>query len=137
MFATASSIVAGIALLAVIGVESGGLFLLKVTTGGAPANDLQKSFYRAGHAHAGVLVILGLVMLLVTNAAGLGLLGLIPAIGVLVAALLIPGGFFLSVRGVDPAKPSRAIALLRAGVVVLTLALATGGIMLIVAGATA
>ena len=52
----------GIILLVVITIAYGGTFLLKVGTGGVPANDLQRTFYRAGHAHAGVLVILGLVV---------------------------------------------------------------------------
>jgi hypothetical protein len=40
-----------------------GTFVLSVTRGNVPANDLQKSFFWAGHAHAGVLVILGLLAL--------------------------------------------------------------------------
>ena len=58
---------AGSVLLAVVFIAYGGTFFLKVVTGKAPANDLQRSFYRAGHAHAGVLVILGLVILVLTS----------------------------------------------------------------------
>ena len=56
-------IVSGILLLTVITIAYGGTFVLSVTRGNVPANDLQKSFFRAGHAHAGVLVILGLLAL--------------------------------------------------------------------------
>ena len=52
----------GIILLIVITIAYGWTFLLKVSRGSVPVNDLQRSFYRAGHAHAGVLVILGLVV---------------------------------------------------------------------------
>ena len=52
----------GVLLLIVITIAYGGTFLLKVTTGKVETNDLQRRFFRAGHAHAGVLVILGLVV---------------------------------------------------------------------------
>jgi hypothetical protein len=62
-----NQIVAGVVLLTVIGIAYGGTFLLRVVQHGVPTNDLQKSFFRAGHAHAGVLVILGLVVLMLTQ----------------------------------------------------------------------
>ncbi len=62
---------AGIVLLTVVAVESGGAFLLRVVTGGVATTDLQRRFYRAGHAHAGVLVTLGLVCLLLAEATSL------------------------------------------------------------------
>lgn len=51
-------------LLIVITIAYGGTFVLSVTrpqrhARKVPANDLQQKFFRAGHAHAGVLVILG------------------------------------------------------------------------------
>ena len=60
--ATNDLVSTGIILLVVITIAYGGTFLLKVSRGGVPVNDLQRSFFRAGHAHAGVLVILGLVV---------------------------------------------------------------------------
>jgi hypothetical protein len=48
----------GAVLLSVVAIAYGGTFLLRVTTGRVPTNDLQRRFFRAGHAHAGVLVIL-------------------------------------------------------------------------------
>ena len=58
----------GIIVLVYLTIAFGGTFLLRVFSGGFPANDLQKSFFRAGHAHAGVLVTLGLVIrLLLTD----------------------------------------------------------------------
>ncbi len=128
------SIVAGATVLTVIGVMSGGTFLLRVATKGTPFNGLQKTFFRAGHAHAGVLVVLGLVCLLVQSAAGVtGAWGW-AGVGVLASALLIPGGFFLSVLGQDPKRPGRLFALLWAGVVVLAASLAVVGVSTIVAG---
>jgi len=131
------TIVAGVTILTVIGIMSGGTFLLRVTTKGLPFNGLQKTFFRAGHAHAGVLVILGLVCVLLQSAAGVSGAWGWSAVGVLVSALLIPGGFFLSVLGKDPQRPSRGIRLLWAGVVVLALSLVAVGISVIVAGVSA
>jgi hypothetical protein len=124
-------ITAGIVLLTVVAVESGGLFLLKVVRGRQPANALQVSFYRAGHAHAGVLVILGLVTLLLVD--GSGATGLVIAAPTLVlsAAILMPAGFFLSVLGEDPQKPNRFAVLLYLGAAALAAGLVIGGVGLI------
>lgn len=131
---TGHSITAGIVLLAVVTIAYGGTFLLRVVTGKQPANDLQKSFFRAGHAHAGVLVILGLVVLLLVDAAGVASPFTFAADGVLFSAILVPAGFFLSVIGRDPQKPNGFIALLWAGFILLTISLVLGGIGLIAAG---
>jgi hypothetical protein len=130
----ALTIVVGVAILSVIGIMSGGAFLLKITTAGSAFTPLQTTFFRAGHAHAGVLVILGLVCVLLQDAAGVRGGGTWAAIGVLVAALLIPGGFFLSVLGPHVERPGRAIALIWVGAGVLALSLLTVGITLIAAG---
>jgi hypothetical protein len=131
------TIVAGATILSVIGIMSGGTFLLRIATRGLPFNGLQKSFFRAGHAHAGVLVILGLVSVLLTSAAGAAPVWQWASVGVLASALLIPGGFFLSVLGQDPQRPGRAIALLWAGVVVLAASLLAVGVGVIAAGVAA
>ncbi|MFF2050006.1 hypothetical protein ACFVU2_00260 [Leifsonia sp. NPDC058194] len=131
----ASAITAGVVLLTVIGIAYGGTFMLRVVTGKQGANDLQKSFFRAGHAHAGVLVILGLVVLVLLDAAGVTSWMHVAAIGVLATAILIPGGFFLSVLGRDPQRPNGVIALVWVGFGVLTVSLVIAGIALIGAGA--
>ena len=128
-------ITAGVVLLSVIGIAYGGTFLLRVTRGGVPANDLQKSFFRAGHAHAGVLVILGLLVLLYMRLGDVGRPWAALASGVLIAAILMPAGFFLSVVGRDPQRPNAFIGVLWAGAAALTVGLAGAGIGLITAGA--
>jgi hypothetical protein len=124
-------VTAGIVLLTVVAVESGGLFLLKVVRGKQPANALQSSFYRAGHAHAGVLIILGLVTLLLVD--GSGASGPVVAAPTLVlsAAILMPAGFFLSVLGKDPQKPNGFAVLLYVGAAALAIGLILGGVGLI------
>ena len=127
-------IVAGVVLLSVIGIAYGGTFLLRVFRGNVPANDLQKSFFRAGHAHAGVLVILGLLVLLLTQLNEVGQPWATLSFGVLFAAILMPAGFFLSVIGTDPPKPNAFIGVLWFGAALLTVGLAAAGIGLIAAG---
>jgi hypothetical protein len=127
-------IVTGIVLLTVIGIAYGGTFLLRVVQHGVPTNDLQKSFFRAGHAHAGVLVILGLVVLTLTQLNDVGQPWAALSFGVLFAAIFMPGGFFLSVIGTDPQKPNRLFALLWLGAAMLGIGLLSAGIGLIAAG---
>ena len=131
-------ILIGILLLALVSVESGGYFLTRVVRGHVPANRLQGNFYRAGHAHAAVLLVLSMVILSVISYAALdGLWMQVARLGVPIAAILMPAGFFLSVLGRDPQRPNRLILLLWLGVVSLTAALITAGIGLIMGGVAA
>ncbi|MFC7880140.1 hypothetical protein [Isoptericola sp. NPDC057391] len=131
----AARITAGVVLLTVVGIESGGWFLVKVVTGKAPATPFQTSFFRAGHAHAGVLVILGLLCVLLTEATDLaGGWRWLAATGVLVAAILLPAGFFLSAVGAGRTSPNRAVLLLPVGGVVLALGIVTLAVGLLTAG---
>jgi hypothetical protein len=57
--------------------------------------------------------------------------------GVLFAAVLMPAGFFLSVLGRDPERPSRLRLLIWLGAASLTLGLLAAGTGLIIAGVTA
>ena len=124
---------AGILLLTVVAVESGGYYLLSLWTRGASKTPFQIGFARAGHAHAGVLVILSLVAQLYVDAAALdGLLGAVARQGVPMAAILMPAGFFFSSMGAARTRPNRFVWLiyvgsvsLAAGVVALGLGLLT------------
>ncbi len=132
-----SLLLAGILLLALVTVESGGYFLTRVIGGKVAANGLQKSFFRAGHAHAAVLLVLSIAILAIIDLSALegGWLwagrSLVP-----IAAILMPAGFFLSVLGRDPLRPNRLIALLWLGVASLTAGLIIAGVG-IIAGAVA
>ncbi|GAB2519010.1 hypothetical protein [Paramicrobacterium agarici] len=134
MLSASMTITAGVVLLTIIGIAYGGTFMLRVVTGKQGANGLQKSFFRAGHAHAGMLVTLGLVIGLLMSAADVGAWGDRVAGGVLATAILIPGGFFFSVIGRDPKKPNAWITLIWLGAALLTASLLAGGILLITTG---
>ncbi len=128
------TISAGAILLAVVAIAYGGTFLLRVHAGNPPTNDLQKAFFRAGHAHAGVLVILGLVIKILTSTDGVPTIAQQLSDGVLYAAILMPAGFFLSVTGRAPQKPNRLFILLWIGAASLTVGLIAAGVGLIMAG---
>lgn len=127
-------ITAGAVLLAATTVASGGWFLTRVARGKVPATDFQKAFFRAGHAHAGVLIILGLICLMLTEATALtGFLQWLSRTGVLIAAILMPAGFFLSALGPQRTQPSQLVILLWIGAGFLLAGLATCGIGLLAA----
>ena len=123
---------AGIVVLTIVTIESGGWFLLRVATARQPATDLQRTFFRAGHAHAGVLVTLGLVCLLLSEATSLtGAAQWLARTGVLAGAILLPAGFFLSAAGSGRTTPSRWVALLPVGAVVLAAGVVAVGVGLL------
>ena len=122
---------AGVLLLTVVFIEYGGWFMLRVVRGGQPATDFQKAFFRAGHAHAGVLVTLSLVSQLLVGAAGLSGVGAALANGIWAAAILMPAGFFLSAAGRDRTRPNQLIVLLYAGAIALAVGVISLGLGLL------
>ncbi len=125
---------AGILLVAVVAIEYGGTFMLKVVRGKVPLTSFQRAFSRAGHAHAGVLVILSLVALLYADAADLsGIADPLARNAIPLAAILMPAGFFFSMIGRDRTTPNRWIALLWAGAASLAVGVSALGIGLLTA----
>jgi len=91
--------------------------------------------FRAGHAHAGVLVILGLLATILVNATDLtGFLQVVARDGVPLAAILVSAGFFLSAIGRDRTSPNRLIVLVWLGALSLTAGVLALGIGLLNAG---
>jgi hypothetical protein len=130
-----TAVLIGILLLALVTVESGGYFMTRVVRRKVEANALQVSFFRAGHAHAGVLLVLSIAILSVIDFAALdGFWGFAARTLVPIAAILMPAGFFLSVLGRDPQRPNRLILLLWVGAGSLTLGLIAAGAGMLAAG---
>lgn len=128
----AARMTAGIVLLTVVAIESGGAFMVRVVLGGVSTTDFQRRFFRAGHAHAGVLVILGLLCVLLGESTGLaGGWRWLAQTGVLVSAVLMPMGFFFSAMGAGRERPSRWVVLLPLGGLVLAAGVVTLGVGLI------
>lgn len=123
----------GIILITVPTIQYGGYFLLTSLmdrTSGYMDNALRQNFFRAGHAHAGVIVILSLICQLLADSAALPLwLVWFVRFGVPISAILISAGFFVSVGSPTATEPNRAVGLIYLGALVLAvgvLALAIG-----------
>jgi hypothetical protein len=129
----ASRYIAGSVLLTIPAVQFGGVFMLRIVRGEVPMTDFQKSFARAGHAHAGVLVVLSLVCQVLADATSLtGFWGWSARIAVPVAAVLVSAGFFASSMGRgEITQPNRLIAVLYAGAAFLAYGVVTLGIGLL------
>ena len=95
-------------------------------------NPLRQNFFRAGHAHAGVIVILSLVCQIVADSAVLpsSLVWLV-RIGVPLSAILISAGFFFSMLPPAATEPSGAVGLIYAGAVILAISIVTLAVGLI------
>ena len=126
---------AGVILITVPTIQYGGLFLLNSLRDRSSHymdNALRQNLFRAGHAHAGVIIILALVCQLLADAATLppSLLWMV-RIGVPAAAILIPLGFFLSMPSPQATQPNGLVSLIYAGAAVLAVSVVTLGIGLL------
>src|ERR1700730_7064541 len=126
---------AGIILITVPTIQYGGYFLLTSLvdrSSGYMDNPLRQNFFRAGHAHAGVIVILSLVCQMLADAAVLpSPLIWFVRIGVPLSAILISAGFFFSMLPPTATQPNGAISLIYVGAVILAAAVLTLGVGLI------
>jgi len=128
-------IMSGLILITVPTIQYGGYFLLTSLMDRGSRymeNPLRQNFFRAGHAHAGVIVLLALICQILADAAALPqwLLWL-ARIGVPTAAILIPIGFFLSMPSPDATAPNRMVSAIYAGAAVLALSVVTLGVGLL------
>jgi len=125
---------AGILLIVLPSVMFGGVSILSLLIGD-PAyakNALRQDLWRAGHAHAGVWLILALVALRYVDDANLsGGLKWFVRISIPIAAIVGPAGFFLSVLAPDATMPNGLINLVYLGAIVLALGVLVLGIGLV------
>ena len=131
----ASRQLAGILFVLVPTVEFGGWSLLRMIARRVPGyldNPVRQNLFRAGHAHAGVLIILALVGLLYVDQADLGD-GLKQLVRwcLVAAPVLMPLGFFLSVVSPRAERPNRIILSTYAGGLLLAVGTVTLGIGLL------
>jgi hypothetical protein len=95
-------------------------------------HPLRRSMWRAGHAHAGVLLLLSLVAIVLVDDAELGdgwkqvVRTTVPA-----AAVLLPVAFFLSIVRADAERPTRLVNLAYLGAISLSVGMLTLGIGLL------
>src|SRR5919202_25825 len=121
-----SRLVAGIVLIIVPTVEIGGASILTLLIGDPQYahNELRQDLWRAGHAHAGVWLVLSLVALRYVDEATLSKrLKWLVRHSIPAAAILLPIAFFLSVTSPDATKPNALIYLAYVGAISLAVGL--------------
>jgi hypothetical protein len=135
-----SRLLAGVLLVILPSVMVGGVSLLTLLTTPASRymeNPLRQDLWRAGHAHAGVFLVLALLVLRYVDEARLS-----PAwkrfarLAAPTAAILVPGAFFLSVLSPEAEEPNALIYLAYGGAVLLGAGMVTLGVGLIRASRT-
>jgi len=126
---------AGILLIVLPTVMYGGLSLLGLLAGnssGYTDSPLRHDLWRAGHAHAGVYLVLSLVMLRYVDEAALSPFWMwLARTGAPIASILIPAAFFLSVASPTATEPNGLMNLAYIGAAFLAAAVLTLGVGLI------
>jgi hypothetical protein len=123
--------IAGILFVVLPTVMFGGTSILAMLIGSPEymANALRQDLWRAGHAHAGVFLILSLVALRYVDDAALSarakrfVRSAVPS-----AAIIVPFAFFFSVLSPDATRPNALINVAYAGAVLLAAAVVTLGV---------
>jgi hypothetical protein len=129
-----SRLVAGILLILVPTVEIGGVSILSLLIGDPQyaQNDLRQDLWRAGHAHAGVWLVLSLVALRYVDEATLSEgMRWVVRLALPAAAVLMPLGFFLSVLSPEATEPNALIYLTYVAGLVLAVGLLVLGVGLV------
>ncbi len=131
----ATRVMAGLILISIPTIAFGGYFLLTSLidkSSGYAANALRQDFFRAGHAHAGVITLLSLVCQLLVDAAALSpALQWLARLGVPIAGILLSAGFFLSMLPPAAVAPGPAVVLIYLGAPLLVVSVLTLGIGLL------
>jgi hypothetical protein len=113
---------AGALLVILPTVMIGGVSILALLTNDPEyaRNTLRQDLWRAGHAHAGVFLVLSLVTLRYVDESELGAgVKWFVRLAIPSAAILVPAAFFLSVLAPDATEPNGLIALAYLGAAVL------------------
>jgi hypothetical protein len=126
-------VLAILALIGLLGVEYGGWALLTFITGRDGLSDAQLRWFRAGHAHAGTLLVLSLVYFRYLSDTSLSMTlrwtgGALMLVGILAQS----GGFFVHMASGAPTASSAGTRVTRSGglllgsaLLLLTIGLAT------------
>jgi hypothetical protein len=117
MLTRRSQVIAAILLLSIVTIEIGGVFETQISNGNVPTTDFQASFWRAGHGHAGMMVSLSLIALLLADGARVawGVVGWLARLAIPVGGLLMSTGFFLSALGDGATGPNGFVVVLGIG----------------------
>jgi hypothetical protein len=113
-----------VSILSLVSVEYGGWALLGFLTGRDRLGGFRERFFRAGHAHAGVLLVLSLVYFLYLDRTGFSagtqwLAGVLLLIGIVAQS----GGFFIHLGFGQAGRSSIGTVVTRVGALLLAAAL--------------
>jgi len=124
-----------IALLSLVTVEYGGWALLGFLTGRGTLGAFREQFFRAGHAHAGVLLVLSLAYFIYLGRAGysVGVQWLAGSL-LLAGVLAQSGGFFVHLGMGQQGHRSPGTMLTQAGALLIAAALVIVAVGLIIHG---
>ena len=119
-----TTLLPAISLLLLVSVEYGGWSLLGFLTGRGQLGEFRERFFRAGHAHAGVLLVLSLVYFLYLDRTGYStavqwLTGLLVLLGIAAQS----GGFFIHLGLGQKDRSSLGTIVTRTGALLLAAAL--------------
>jgi hypothetical protein len=129
-----SRLTAGVLIVLLPTVVYGGTSILSLLVGdsGYADNELRQDLWRAGHAHAGVLLVLSLVTLRYVDEARLSeRMKTVARHSVPASAVLLPAAFFLSVLSPEATEPNAMIYLAYLGAVSLAIGLLIIGVGLV------
>jgi hypothetical protein len=128
---TTTKMLSGIILITVPTIEYGGSFLLGMlrrAESGYVDNGLRHDLFRAGHAHAGV-VLLSLICQLLADVVILpSWLIWLGRLGAPCAAIMMPLGFFISAASPRVTQPSRMVNMVYIGALILAVAVLVLGL---------
>ena len=133
----ASRWMVAIAFISLPTIAFGGYFLLSILKKQVRTENIsgiQREYFKAGHAHAGVLVILSIIGQLVLDYSLFNeTLVWAMRIGLFAAPLLISGGFFGGAPRTSESKPGALVKLIPLGAVVMSLSTLGVGLSLLIA----
>lgn len=122
-------VLTALVLFAIVTVEFGGWSLLGLLTSQNGLTPFQEQFFRAGHGHAGVLLILALAFLLIAERTSMSETSKFwLSITFLLGVLLQSGGFFLHMAIGEQGAASAGTWITRTGALLLAIALVSLGI---------
>ena len=109
------------------------LTLLKRQVGTENITPVQREYFKAGHAHAGVLVTLAIISQLILDFSRFDEWAVwFLRVGLFIAPLLISNGFWAGAPRIEGGKPGALVKLIPVGAVVFSISAIATGISLLI-----
>jgi hypothetical protein len=126
------AVLSAVALFSLVTVEFGGWSLLSLLTREDAISPFEEQFFRAGHGHAGVLLVMALVVFVLMGRTRFPVTTQwVVGLTLLVGILLQSGGFFLHMLVGAEGTGSAGTVVTRIGAILLAIALVAVGVGLL------